>query len=99
MTINEKNTKCKIFFELLTNALKDRYEVLGSCNNDISAYLCPVGTSSEVTYYSKPERSFRISDHWNWYANTNKCPDSKYIQCYCRELPWARKRPAEGKAG
>lgn len=99
MTINEKNYNCEKFFEALCDMLSDRYEMLKSCNRDMSAYLCPIGTTSEVTYHSKPEGSFRISDHWNWYANTNKCSDPGYIQCYCDELPWARRRPEEGKAG
>ena len=99
MTMNEKMNKCKVFFDTLVNMIGDRYEILASCNQDVSAYLCPVGTSSEVTYHSKPEGSFRISDHWNWYANIKKCPDPKYIQCYCVDLPWAHKRPEEGIAG
>lgn len=99
MTIKEKNDKCAVFFNTLSNMLGDRYETLASCNQDISAYLCPAGTTSEVTYHGKPEGSFRISDHWNWYANTNKCSDPKYIQCYCTNLPWAHRRPAENKAG
>lgn len=99
MTNLEKLVKCFAFFENLRHAVGDRYEVLESCNQDGSAYLCPVGTTDEVTYSSKPEGSFRISDHWNWYANINKCPNPKYIQCYCTDLPWAHKRKAEGKAG
>ena len=92
MTINQKNDSCKAFFDALVSILGDRYEMLRSCNQDMSAYLCPSGTSGEVTYHSKPEESFRISDHWNWYANTNKCSDPRYIQCYCADLPWARRR-------
>ena len=99
MTIKEKNDNCKNFFDALVNVLGDRYEKLDSCNQDMSAYLCPVGTSGEVTYHSKPEESFRISDHWNWYANTRKCSDPRYIQCYCMDLPWARRRPEPNKAG
>lgn len=99
MTIKEKNNKCVEFFNTLSDMLGNRYERLASCNKDISAYLCPAGTSSEVTYHSKPEGSFRVSDHWNWYANTKKCPDSKYVQCYCAELPWAHRRPEPDKAG
>ena len=98
MTIEEKNDKCKIFFDELCNMLGEGYELLGSCNKDISAYLCPVGTTEKVTYKSKPELSFRISDHWNWYSNTKKCSDPKYIQCFSKDLPWVRKRLAEGKA-
>lgn len=99
MTIREKQLKCVVFFDALTSMLGNRYERLASCNQDMSAYLCPLGTSSEVTYYGKPEGSFRISDHWNWYANTNKCSNPKYIQCYCNELPWAHRRPAPNRAG
>ena len=97
MTIREKNDKCEIFFNALGNMLCAKYETLKSCNRDTSAYLCPVGTSNEVTYSSKPNMSFRISDHWNWYANTTKCPDPRYIQCYSADLPWARRRLVEGK--
>lgn len=99
MTIKKKNEKCVVFFNALSDLLESCYERLASCNQDISAYLCPVGTSSEVTYYSKPEESFRISDHWNWYANTKKCSNPKFIQCYCANLPWARRRPEPEKAG
>lgn len=99
MTINEKNEKCKAFFETLVNILGDRYERISSCNNDASEYLCPVGTSEEISYYGKPEESFRISNHWNWYANTNKCSDPRRIQCFCVDLPWAHHRMKAGKAG
>ena len=98
MTIMEKNDRCKSFFDALVSILGERYERLNSCNQDMSAYLCPTGTSGEVTYHSKPEESFRISDHWNWYANTNKCSDPRYIQCYCVDLPWARRRLEPNKA-
>lgn len=99
MTRKEKYDKCKAFFDVLVDMLDKKYEKLESCNRDFSAYLCPNGTSNEVTYYGKPEKSFRISDHWNWYANTNKCSNPKYIQCYCVDLPWAHKRLAENRAG
>ena len=99
MTINEKNDKCKVFFDALVNMLGDRYERISSCNQDASEYLCPVGTSEEISYYGKPEESFRISNHWNWYANTNKCSDPRRIQCFCVDLPWAHHRMKAGKAG
>lgn len=99
MTMKEKRDKCVVFFDALCDILSDQYEKLASCNKDISAYLCPNGTTDEVTYHSKPELSFRVSDHWNWYSNINKCSDPRYIQCYCAKLPWARRRPEEGKAG
>lgn len=99
MSRQEKLEMCKAFFDILSERLEGRYEILGSCNKDNSAYLCPIGTTGEVTYYSKPELSFRISDHWNWYANINKCSDPKYVQCYCSELPYPKKRDGENRAG
>lgn len=99
MTRKEKFDKCREFFDILVDKLDGYYEELASCNQDLSAYLCPIGTTNEVSYNGKPEKSFRVSDHWNWYANTKKCKDPRYIQCYCIDLPWARKRLAENKAG
>lgn len=97
MTIDEKKAKCTEFFEKLSEALKEDYVVMGSCNQDFSRYLVPIGTESQVSYMGKPENSFRISDHWNWFANVNKCPDEHYIQCLSVDLPWTRKRFAPGK--
>ena len=98
MNNEEKIMKCQEMFDNISMTLCETYEEMGSCNKDISAYLVPIGTTDEVTYHSKPELSFRISDHWNWYSNTKKCPDAKYIQCYCDELPYAKRRLAYGKA-
>lgn len=83
---------CKTFFDELSDILKDTYEVAGSCNQDISQYLIPKGTISDLTYYSKPKKSFRISDHWNWYANLKKCSNPHYVQCLSVDLPRANKR-------
>lgn len=96
---NEQTRKCREFFKELTEALSETHEILPSCNHDISMYLCRKGTLEEVTYCSKPEDSFRVSDHWQWYANLMKCPDPHYIQCYSRELPRAKNREKEGYAG
>lgn len=89
---------CEIFFEDLARILKDTYEVIKSCNQDLSQYLIPNGTISDLSYYSKPERSFRISDHWNWYSNLRKCSDQHYIQCLSVDMPRADKRSEYGKA-
>ena len=97
MTIEEKMAKCSEFFCKLAEELRDSYEVLESCNADFSKYLVPNGTSDQVTYEGKPDKSFRISDHWNWYANVRKCPNPNYIQCLSVDLPWARKRMEEGR--
>ena len=81
MTAQEKEQKCKDFFEELSEKLKDTHIVMKSCNKDNSVYLVPKGTEKEVTYYGKPVYSFRISDHWNWKSNLKKNPNPGYVQC------------------
>ena len=76
----------------MKSSLKDKYEVVASCNNDMSAYLVPIGTEDQITYYGKPDKSFRISDHWNWYANIKKCKHEWYVQCQSENMPKAMKR-------
>lgn len=83
---------CEEFMKEMQRILDGKYEILGSCNKDISKYLIPIGTKSQVTYYGKPEKSFRISDHWNWYSNTKKCRDFSYVQCESVDMPKARER-------
>lgn len=83
---------CEKFLREVQRILDGRYEIVGSCNKDISKYLIPIGTESQITYYGKPEKSFRISDHWNWYSNTKKCRDSSYVQCESVDMPLARER-------
>lgn len=99
MTNEEKRNNCEKFFEELYKELRNDYNLMESCNNDFSKYLVPAGTESEVTYQTKPEYSFRISDHWKWFANTSKCPNKNYIQCYCTDMPRAKPRIAPNKAG
>ena len=96
MTRSNKTYACKEFFETLSKILNDSYEVVASCNRDISEYLIPKGTMSELTYYSKPALSFRFSDHWNWYAALYKCDKEHYIQCFTKDMPWTRPREREG---
>lgn len=98
MDRNEKYEKCKDYFDRLANKLSETHIVVGSCNQDKSAYLVPKGTEAEITYHSKPINSYRISDHWNWKTNVRKNPDDKYIQCYTQDMPWTKKREAPGKA-
>ena len=97
MTKEEKMNKCNEFFSKLELLLQDQYETLGSCNKDFSRYLVPIGTTDKVTYYGKPTKSFRVSDHWNWYSNINKCSNPNYVQCRSMDMPWARKRVEDGK--
>lgn len=97
MNKERKVSMCEEFYSKLCDLLKESHVNLGSCNKDISRYLVPIGTEDKVTYYGKPEKSFRISDHWSWYANVNKCINEKYIQCLNVDLPWAKPRVAEGK--
>ena len=101
MTKKEKLSKCNEYFKELSEKISETYSVVESCNKseyDITAYLVPNGTENEITYHSKPAFSFRISDHWNWYANVDKCEDEQYVQCYSRELPWPKKRKGPGLA-
>lgn len=90
--------KCRTFFDEVAEILSEKYEIVGSCNKDLSAYLVPSGTADEITYHSKPQNSFRVSDHWNWYSNIKKCRDENYVQCQSVDLPDARARLEEGKA-
>lgn len=92
---HEMEQDCITFFNELADILKNKYEVVASCNNDCSAYLIPNGTADEISYCSKPAYSFRISDHWNWYANTKKCIFEDYIQCLNTDLMWAHHRSKE----
>ena len=91
---------CIEFFNQLSEILvkSGAYEVIKSCNQDLSAYLIPKGTISDLSYSNKPAKSFRVSDHWNWYSNLKKNPDPHYIQCYSVDLPRAKKRNEPGKA-
>lgn len=93
-----KIKKCQNFFKELSNVLSETHDSIGSCNNDISMYLIPKGSESELSYYGKPEYSFRISDHWNWYSSSKKCSDLKVIQCNSVDIPWCRKREETDKA-
>ena len=97
MNKEEKISKCTAFFEELALKLAGSYEVVGSCNNDISSYLIPEGTISDLSYYGKPAASFRFSDHWNWFSSIRKCSDPTYVQCRSVDMPWCRKREEEGK--
>ncbi len=90
----EKYQKCRDFFDRMAELLSETHEVMGSCNKDLSAYLVPIGTGDQVTYGSKPVDSFRVSDHWNWYANLKKNPDPTYIQCWSVDAPPPKKRPS-----
>ena len=90
--------KCEVFFNKLVDLLSDDYVLVGSCNQDNSAYLVPKGTEEEISWYGKPEWSFRISEHWNWYANLKKCEDETFVQCESLQLPRARFRRKEGYA-
>ena len=93
-----KGEKCKEFFDTLCRDLEKTHVVVGSCNLDSSIYLIPKGTENEITYYSKPENSFRLSDHWNWFANLNKCDIEHYVQCYSVDMPFPNRRKEKGKA-
>lgn len=93
VSIKEKDLEaCEKFLMDLQKILGGKYELVGSCNKDISRYLIPIGTEKQISYYGKPEKSFRISDHWNWYSSTKKCRDISYVQCESVDMPAARER-------
>ena len=92
----EMKKACLDFILKLEELLPD-YEIIGSCNRDISLYLIPKGTEGYISYESKPGKSFRMSDHWNWYANVNKCSNENYIQCLSVDVPYPKKRIAPGR--
>ena len=100
MTHNEqfehKMIDCRMFFDELADILRSDYEVVESCNNDLSAYLIPKGSRDDLTYYGKPKNSFRVSDHWSWYSTLEKCDVPDYIQCYSVDMPHPKPRPDEG---
>ncbi len=98
MSKDEMMDACVVYFMELAEKLKDTHEIVASCNQDRTMYLIPKGSIDQLSYYEKPVDSYRVSDHWNWYASTFKCSDSKLVQCYNVDLPWAKKRFAEGKA-
>lgn len=88
----DKIDACLKFFQKLADALNESYIVYGSCNQDISQYLVPKGTENDISYYGKPVKSFRISDHWNWYSNLKKCKNPDYVQCESTDIPPAAPR-------
>ena len=90
--MSKKRDDCNKFFYDLAEILYASYEIIGSINKDFSRYLVPFGTDNQITYYSKPAFSFRISDHWNWYSSLKKCKNEFYVQCNSVDMPVARRR-------
>lgn len=86
-----KKEYCRKYFLKLAEELKGTHELVTSCNGDCSLYLIPIGTIDQLTYYGKPMDSYRFSDHWNWYANVNKCKNERHVQCHNIDL----RRPAK----
>lgn len=100
MTINEKIRACEAFLLALAEELKDDYELVAAFENrkkGSDKYLVPKGTEEQITYYGKPNDSFRCSTHWNWRETLEKCNKENYIQCLNVNLPFAKKRKAEGE--
>ena len=88
--------RCREFMEGLRELLKDTYEFGESPFAATSCYLVPNGTADQNTYYSKPQKSFRCSDHWSWYANLKKCSEPRYVQCYNADALWPNRREGSG---
>ena len=89
---------CNDFLNRVAYLLGYHYELLPSCNHDISRYLIPSGSKSELSYYGKPHMSLRFSDHWNWFASDKKCSDPNLVQCRSMDMPWARHREMADKS-
>lgn len=87
--------KCRKFFDDISVILKRNYIVVGSCNQDLSAYLVPVGTENQISYYGKPDRSFRVSDHWNWYSSMKRCAKEDEVQCWSMDVQDPKQRDPE----
>lgn len=95
----EQLKKCNAFFMAVANELKETHRIIGSSLKVWgSACLIPKGTEEQVSYYGKPLNSLRVACNWNWRAALKRCKDEKFIQCVTPDLPWCRKREAEGMA-
>lgn len=92
--------EAKEFFMKLVEEKSETHELVGSCNKDCSMYLIPKGTIAQVSYEGKPADSYRLSDHWHWYANLKKAP-METIQCAVKGMPAPapRKGEQQEKAG
>lgn len=97
-TLEDKFSACEEFFQKLAELLKDKYEIVGSPNKVRTKHLVLFGTADELTYYSKPDKSFRMAFYWNWYASLKKCENPFYIQCRNKDLPRLHGRPGLEKA-
>lgn len=81
---DQKYGDCHDYLLHLRDLLNDKYELVLA---GLDVYLVPKGTANQITYYGKPEGSFRLSDHWNWYYNDEKCPDPDVVQCLNVDVP------------
>lgn len=110
-TKREKAMACIDFFRKLSDILSEDYEIVKSGSDEYiielnrddkfrvsDHYLVPFGTESQITYYGKPEWSFRISDHWNWKSSLKKCDKDWYIQCYSVDMPNVKNRLGQYKS-
>ncbi len=91
---------CKDFFLKLVSEKSETHEVVASCNKDRSMYLIPKGTIDQLSYKGKPVDSYRLGDHWHWYANLKNAPQET-IQCKVHGMPAPapRKGEQQDKAG
>jgi hypothetical protein len=83
---NEEFQRCKSFFDELAFHLKRNYISVHSCNKDNSYYLVEIGTENQISYYGKPDKSFRVSDHWNWYSSVKRCTKLDEVQCWSIDI-------------
>lgn len=57
---------------------------------DGEEYLHKVGSDN------KSEKSIRFSNKWNWKADLSDCSDPNFVQCYCKDLPYPKRRLYDG---
>ena len=104
--MKDKYTLCDEFFYELSQRLYPFYETIGVTNVHYqkygSRYLIPFGSDYQISRFSLPVFSFRMSDHWNWKPNENKYSESEIentaVQRYCIDMPPARLRKNSDRA-
>ena len=99
LTWDEMKAKCEEFYGKLRDILQETHEDVNNPNPTRcwSRTLIPNGTKNQLNYYGKPANSFRMSDHWNWFANLKRCGNPRHVQCRCSDLPKPKPRAAEDK--
>ena len=104
--MKDKYILCDKFFYELSQRLYPFYETIGVMDTNYhkykSRYLIPFGSDYQMSRFSMPMLSFRMSDHWNWMPNEKIYFDSEIennvTQRYCIDMPPAKLRKCSDKA-